>query len=152
MTIQAAQARLGLAAEGLWQAICELVLTVHEDRPDASDLAAVDDLAERVSELQGEVAQARALLSGGQPIVSWLPGVAAHLQAADLRYWRDLRSFGAVSALRAAARHRGGELPSWAGSVEASAAHCAEPLTAAAVAVNTCWQEICQPLMSRRLP
>jgi hypothetical protein len=150
MTLPAAHARLAAAVEDLWQAVSELALTVHEDRPDASDLVAVDDLAERVSELQGEVAAARALLGDGDPIVPRMPDVAAHLQAAQLRYWRDLRSFPAVSPLRQAARRRGGELPAWVGSVEAGAARCEAPFAGADAALTACWQEICDSPMSRR--
>jgi hypothetical protein len=150
MTLPATHAHLTVAVEGLWQAVSELALIVHEDRPTATDLAAVDDLAERVSELQGDVAEARALLSNDGAFVPSLPRFAAHLDAAQLRYWRDLRSFPAVSALRQAARRQGGELLAWWGSVEASAARCEEPFAATASALNACWQEICQQPMSRR--
>jgi hypothetical protein len=150
MTLPAVHAQLTLAVEGLWQAVSELVLIVHEDRPGNADLAAVDDLVERVSELQGEVAAARALLGDGDLLVPRLPGMAAHLDAALLRYWRDLRSYAALSTLRQAARRQGGELPAWEGSVEASAARCEEPFAVVAATLNACWQEICQQPMSRR--
>jgi hypothetical protein len=150
MTLPAVHAQLTVAVEGLWHAVSELVLIVHEDRPGDADLAAVDDLGERVTELQGEVAAARALLRDGDLLVPRLPQVAAHLDAALLRYWRDLRSYPPVSALRQAVRRQGGELPSWEATVEASAARCEEPFAAVATTLNTCWQEICQQPMSRR--
>jgi hypothetical protein len=150
MTLPEAHARLAVAVEDLWQAVSELVLIVHEDRPGDVDLAAVDDLGERVSELQGEVAAARALLRDGDMLVPRLPRFAAHLDAALLRYWRELRSYPAVSALRQAVGRQGGELPAWEGTVEASAARCEEPFAVVAATLNACWQEICQQPMSRR--
>jgi hypothetical protein len=150
MTLPAVYTQLAAAVEGLWEAASELVLIVHEDRPSDADLAAVDDLGERVSELQGEVAASRALLRDGDLLVPRLPQVAAHLDAALLHYWRDLRSYPAVSALRQAVRRQGGELPSWEATVEASATRCEEPFAVIAATLNTCWQEICQQPMSRR--
>jgi len=150
MTLPAVHAQLTAAVENLWQAVSELVLIAHEDLPGDADLAAVDDLSERVSELQGEVAAARALLQNGDLLVSRLPPFAAHLDAALLRYWRDLRSYPAVSALRQAVRRQGAELAAWEGIVEASAARCEEPFAVVAATLNACWQEICQQPMSRR--
>jgi precorrin-6B methylase 1 len=150
MTLEATLAQLADAVEGVWEPVSELTLIVHEDRPRATDLAAVDALAERVSELQGEVAAARAMVRSGDVLVPGLPRLAAHLDAAQLRYWRDLRSFPAVSALRQAARRQGRELAAWQGSVEASATRCEEPFAVTVAALNACWQEICQPPMSRR--
>jgi hypothetical protein len=149
MTLPATLAQLTVAVEGLWQSVSELVLIVHEDRPAATDLAAVDDLAERVSELQGDIAEARSLLRDGDTLVPRLPRLAAHLDAASLRYWRDLRSFPSVASLRQATRRRGGELPAWEASVEASAARCEEPFAVTVSTLNACWHEICHP-MSRR--
>lgn len=150
MTVPTIHAQLAGAADDLWQAVAELALTVHEDRPAGSDLAAVDDLAERVSELQADVAAARDMLRDGDPMVPRLAHFAAHLDAAHLRYWRDLRSFSAVSALRGAARRRGGELPAWQGSVEVGAARCEQPFAVAVATLNAWWQELCQQSMSGR--
>jgi hypothetical protein len=150
MTVPSIQAQLVGAADHLWQSVSELAITVHEDRPVASDLAAVDDLAERVSELQADVAAARGLLRDDDPVMPRLAELAAHLYAAHLRYWRDLRSFSAVSALRGAARRRGGELPGWQNSVEAGAARCEEPFAVVISTLNAWWQEICQHSMSGR--
>jgi hypothetical protein len=149
MTLPAVHAQLTVAVERLWGAVSELVLIAHEDRPKDADLAVVDDLGERVSELQGDVAAARALLRDDL-LVPRLPEVAAHLDAALLRYWRDLRSYPAVSALNRAVRRQGGELPVWGATVEASAARCEEPFDVIVATLNTCWQEICQQPMSRR--
>jgi len=150
MTLPEAASRLAASVEDVWLSVCELVLTVYEDRPSGCDLAAVDDLSERVSELQGDVAAARVLLSPGGPLLPALPSVAAHLDAAHRRYWRDMRGYRAVAALREASRRRGGGLPAWQCAVEASAARCEEPLTAAVTALNACWQEICLSSNHRR--
>jgi hypothetical protein len=150
MTLSAVHAQLTVAVEDLWQAVSELVLIAHEDRPGDADLAAVDDLGERVSELQGEVAAARTVLRDGDLLVPGLPQFAAHLDAALLRYWRDLRSYPAVSALRQAVGRRGAELVAWEGIVEASATRCEQPFAVVAATLNACWQEICQQPMSRR--
>lgn len=151
MTLSAAAAQLSLAVENLWLSVSELALTVQEDRPAASDLAAVDDLAERVTELQAELAAARTLVGdGGGALVPALPRIAAHIDAANLRYWRDLRSFTALTALRQVARRRGGELSAWQTIVEAGADRCEKPLTDATSALNVCWQELCHSSMPRR--
>jgi hypothetical protein len=150
VTLPAAASRLTASVDELWRSVSELVLTVHEDRPAGSDLAAVDELSERVSELQGEVAAARTLLRPGEPLVPALPDIAAHLDAAQRRYWRDMRGYAAVAVLRGTSRRHGGGLPAWRGAVEASAARCEEPFAMTATALNACWQEICQLLMPRR--
>jgi hypothetical protein len=150
MTLPDAASRLAASVDELWQAVSELVLTVHEDRPAGTDLAAVDELSERVSELQGEVAATRDLLRPGEPLVPVLPDIAAHLDAAHRRYWRDMRGYAPVAALRAVSRRRGGDLPPWRGAVEASAERCEAPFAATANALNACWQEICHPSMPRR--
>jgi hypothetical protein len=151
MTLSAAATQLSLALENLWLSVSELALTVQEDRPAASDLAAVDDLAERVSEFQAELASARTLLAGDdRALMLALPRIAAHLDASNRRYWRDLRSFTALTALRQAARRRGGELPAWQRIVEAGADRCEKPLADATGALNVCWQELCHSSMSRR--
>jgi hypothetical protein len=151
VTFSAAADQLSLAVENLWLSVSELALTVQEDRPAASDLAAVDDLAERVTELQADLAAARTFVRGDcGALVSALPQIAAHIDAASLRYWRDLRSFTALTALRQAARRRGGELSAWQGIVEASADRCEKPLINVTSALNVCWQEICHSSMPRR--
>jgi hypothetical protein len=150
MTLPAAVDGLAASIEDLWQSVSELVLTVHEDRPADSDLAAVDELSERVSELQGDVAAARTLVRAADPLVPVLPRVAALLDGAGRRYWRDVRGYSAVAALRGAARRRGGDLPAWRGAVEAGALRCEHPFAATATALNACWQEICLPSTLRR--
>ncbi len=148
MTLITAQQALSRAVEELWQAVGELALIVYEDRPRDADLAVVDDLAEQVSELQGEVAAARQLLRVAEgrtvaELVPCLPEVSAHLDATARRYWRRLRAHTPVAELRRAARSRRGELPGWQHSVDDSAARCEEPLVACAAAMHACWQEVC---------
>jgi hypothetical protein len=141
MTLVGAEQVLARAVEQLWQAVGELALTVYEDRPAAADLAVVDDLAEQVSELQGEVAAARGVLRAA--LVPDLPELAAHLDAATRRYWRRMRAYAPVAELRRAARRSGdAELAAWQRSVETGAARCEEPLAACATAVNACWREV----------
>jgi hypothetical protein len=134
--------------------VCELVMIVVEDRPRSSDLAMVDDLTETVTELQGAVAEASEAISGvpdPRNLPETLPPVADALQAAQLRYWRDLRSYECIAELRRAARGRGSEWASWHRSVEASAQRCEQPLARAASALSAGWQEIAE-LLTLYLP
>ncbi|MEV6344854.1 hypothetical protein [Actinoplanes sp. NPDC051851] len=150
LTLPAAASQLATSVDELWRSVSELVLTVEEDRPEGLDLAAVDEFSERVIEMQGSVASARDLLRPGAPLVPVLPEVAASLDDAHRRYWRDMRGYAAVAALRGASRRHGGGLPAWRGAVEASAERCEAPFARTAEAVNACWQEICHASMPRR--
>jgi hypothetical protein len=148
--MDSAVGQLAAAVEDLWAAVTELALIVMEDQPDCDGLAVADQLVESVSELQGSVAAARALLgayASEESAITALPQVTGHLRVASDRYWRDLRGHSPVAHLRAGARQRGGDWPSWRQSVEQSTARCAEPFDAVATAVEAGWQEICQLAM-----
>lgn len=142
MTTPQTVAALAAALDEVWSAVGELVLIVHEDRPLQADLAFLDDFAEQVSEIQGDVAAACRILVPG-PQLGALPVVATHLGAAERRYWRSVRGHPTVVELRLAARRVGGEFAGWRRSVERSAEHCEAPLVAAADALLRCWREIC---------
>ena len=144
MAVLPAEPTLRIAVDRLWQAVGELVLTVHEDRPRAVDLAVVDDFAEQVLELQAGVAAARQLLldPAGCP-ASRLPEVSVQLHETSNHYWRRLRAHGPVAELRRAAHRLRGELPGWLRSVDTGVQRCEEPLAACADAVHQCWRELC---------
>ncbi len=142
MSLVAAAATLSRAVDDLWYAVCELVVTVHEDRPVGSDLAVVDDLVERVSELQGLADDARRTASAHGQLARALDQVGVVLARADVYYWRELRSHAPVSHLRSAARSRGPEWQAWRRSVEDAVARCEGPLETALSAVREGWHEV----------
>ena len=55
MTMSAALQDLRTSTSRLSEAVTELVMIAHEDRPEGSETAAVDAFAEQVSELQASV-------------------------------------------------------------------------------------------------
>jgi hypothetical protein len=170
VTVLGVVERLSTAVEDLWSAVCELMLTVASDQPRGPGLAVTDHWVETVSELQGDVAAARAQLAAmlpttmlpttmlpttmlpttgltaaaATPVVATLPDVVVHLHRAGSRYWRDIRGHEPVAQLRAGTRQRGGEWTVWRRSVEQSAARLVEPLESVADAVDAGWQELCQ--------
>jgi hypothetical protein len=145
MSMTTALAELRSANTALEQSIAELVMTVHEDRPGDSDVAAIDALAEVVSEVQASAAAARAEIDSVVDVRD-LPVVLGPIHAATsecaLRYWRDLRSHAALCRLRAAARGRGVEWRTWQGSVEQSELRCEAPLQRSMESVETAWREV----------
>jgi hypothetical protein len=147
VTMQAARAQLELAVEGAWAAVGELVLIALEDQPSAGSLAAADDLAEQVSEIQGALAGARDALTAPSlspsPLPEVLPVVTAGLTEAERRYWQRVRAHGPITHLRVATRRLGGPWPEWRRSVEQTALGCEEPLSQATTAAQLCGQEIC---------
>src|SRR4051794_30116805 len=110
MTIAHALQDLRGSTARLSEAVTELVMIAHEDRPTGSETAAADHLAEQVSELQSSVmlaTQELAGIDGPGPLADRIAVVDSAIAAAALRYWRDLRSYDATAAMRQAAR-RGG--------------------------------------------
>jgi hypothetical protein len=129
----------------LQQTIAELMMTVFEDRPHGSEVAAVDDLAEIISELQASAARAGGELEAimdSRELPAAMPRVGAATSECALRYWRDLRSHTAVSRLRATARGRGTEWTTWQRSLEDSELRCEAALLQTVEAVHLSWREI----------
>ena len=152
MTLQDASARLAGSVEELWAAVGELVLIVAEDQPRGpgpGGLAVADDLLEAASEVQGDVAAARALLVPEDPaaFVRRLPDVAGHLTAAARRHRGRFLDHPPVARLRSAAHRRGGEWPSWQRSVELTARRCGERADDCGDALLACWREVVQILV-----
>jgi hypothetical protein len=144
MSLAEAEREIAATLDELWFVVCELVVTVHEDRPVGSDLAVVDDLAERVSELQGGVNEARELAQRVDPVTrpQQLDGIASVLARTETYFWRELRAHTPVAHLRAAARSRGPEWQAWRRSVEEATSRCEEPLENAGKAVRHAWHEV----------
>src|SRR6478672_11306688 len=107
MTIARALHDLRTSTSRLSEAVTELVMIAHEDRPSGSETAAVDDFAERVSELQSSVVTANqelAQIEGPVRLADRMVLVDGAIATAALLYWRDLRSYDATTAMRQAAR------------------------------------------------
>jgi len=144
MSLADAETEVTAALDELWYVVCELVVTVQEDRPAGSDLAVVDDLVERVSELQAGVNEARELAQRATAVTlpQQLDPIAAALARADTYFWRELRAHTPVAHLRAAARPRGAEWQAWRRSVEEGMSRCEAPLDKAGSAVRHAWHEV----------
>jgi hypothetical protein len=145
MSMRTALAELQRANTELQQTIAELVMTVHEDRPRECDVAAIDDLAEIVSEVQAAAAEAGAAISAVADVRDLplsLPRIDSATAHGARRYWRDLRSYSAVSRLRTTARGRGIEWRTWQSSVEQSELRCEAPMERSADSVRSAWREI----------
>jgi hypothetical protein len=145
MSMTTALTELRSANCELQQSIAELVMTVHEDRPHGSDIAAIDALAEVVSELQAKAAAAGAeidAIADVRELPLTLGSIDAETTDCAIRYWRDLRSHDALSRLRTAARGRSNEWRTWQGSVEQSELRCETPLQRSMASVHTAWSEV----------
>src|SRR3954447_11948472 len=102
MTIAHAIRDLRSSTNRLSEAVTELVMIAHEDRPDGSETAAVDHFAEQVSELQSSVVIANhelSLIEGPVRLADRMALVDSAIATAALLYWRDLRSYDATSAM-----------------------------------------------------
>src|SRR4051812_13974865 len=107
MSMRTAMAELVSSTITLQRAIAELVVTVHEDRPLLSDVAAVDVLGEAVCELQAAAVDAGTRLTAitdVRQLPEVLPAVEAALARGALQYWRELRAHEARARLRMTAR------------------------------------------------
>ncbi|GCD91835.1 hypothetical protein [Nocardioides sp. LS1] len=147
MTISLALRDLRDSTQRLSEAVTELVMITHEDRPDGSEVAAVDHFAEQVTELQSSVVAAGQELLGidGPTLVSLrMPVVDEALAAATTCYWRDLRSYAAVGAMRQVARRGGRDWRAWQGSVEQSQQRCEQPLLDAVASSRRVWMELAE--------
>jgi hypothetical protein len=149
MSLGTALAELHSANLTLQQSIAELVITMHEDGPQESDLAVVDNARECALEVQAAAAEAgSAIVAVGEPrgLPTALPDIDIAISRCALRYWRDVRSYGPVSRLRATARGRGMEWRTWQRSVEQSALRCEAELERSTNSVHAAWQEISELL------
>jgi hypothetical protein len=145
MTLQNSAACLQRAVASLWDAVSELALICFEDQPDSAGLAGVDDLSERISELQADVAAARELCARpDRPLADWLAPSDQHLRRADLAFWRDLQAAVPLNRLQVITRRAGGQWPAWLRSIRQSAERVKEPLNDVTAALNACWQDACQ--------
>ncbi|MGZ4455229.1 MAG: hypothetical protein ACXVWZ_03045 [Nocardioides sp.] len=147
MTISLALRDLRASTQRLSEAVTELVMITHEDRPDGSEVAAVDHFAEQVTELQSSVVAAgqELLTIDGPVLVSRrMPVVDEALAAATVCYWRDLRSYAATGAMRQVARRGGRDWRAWQGSVEQSQQRCEQPLLDAVAGSRRVWLELAE--------
>jgi len=137
-----AMGRLTGEVEQLWAAVTELAVIVLDDQPEPGGLAAADVLGEQVSELQGEIAALREVLTTPRDdAVAALPVIGLHTQAFQARYWRQLRSHEAQVQLKGAIRRAGGHWPAWQRTVATTARRCEAPLELTTSALQQCWQE-----------
>lgn len=147
MTMSAALQDLRTSTSRLSEAVTELVMIAHEDRPAGSEVAAVDAFAEQVSELQASVVLAvheLARIDGPLRIADRMAFVDGAIAAAALRYWRDLRSYDATAPMRQAARRGGQDWRAWQVSIEQSQERCEQPLEEAVTGTRAVWQEIAE--------
>jgi hypothetical protein len=145
MSMTTALDELRTANTALQQTITELMMTALEDRPHGSEIAAVDDLVESISELQAAAAQAGTELGGipdSRGLPAAMPRVGSATSECALRYWRDIRSHAAVWRLRTTARGRGTEWATWQRSLEDSELRCEAPLLRSVESVELAWREI----------
>jgi len=137
------QEQLAEAATRLWEAVMELAVTVFEDHPADTNLVMIDDLMERVSELQGACDAIRRGVdrpdSGRADVLAVVDEAA---DAAVIAYWRDLRSYRPIFELRRAARMRSPEWRGWATGVEQALEHCAQPIDDMRAAIRAAWQAL----------
>jgi hypothetical protein len=147
MTMSTALQDLRASTSRLSEAVTELVMIAHEDRPEGSEVAAVDAFAELVSELQASVVLAMhelAPIDGPVQIADRMAFVDEAIAGAALRYWRDLRSYDATATMRQAARRGGQDWRSWQVSVEQSQQRCEQPLLDTTTGARAVWQEIAE--------
>ena len=147
MTIAHALRDLRASTGRLSDAVTELVMIAHEDRPDGSETAAVDHFAEQVSEFQASVVAATqelATIEGPVRLADRMALVDGAIAAAALLYWRDLRSYDATTAMRQAARRGGQDWRSWQVSIEQSQQRCEQPLLDATTGARAVWVELAE--------
>ena len=145
MSMTMALDELRTANTALQQTIAELMMTALEDRPRGSEIAAVDDLVETISELQAAAAQAGTelrVLADSRGLPAAMPRIGSATSECALTYWRDVRAYPVVSRLRATARGRGIEWRTWQRSLEDSELRCEAPLLRSIESVQLAWREI----------
>jgi hypothetical protein len=145
MSMTTALNELRTANTALQQTIAELMMIAIEDRPHGSEIAAMDDLVEIVSELQASAAQAGSELDAigdSRELPAAMPRVSSATSECALRYWRELRAYTPVARLRTTARGRGTEWATWQRSLEDSELRCEAALLRSVDAVDLSWREI----------
>lgn len=155
MTMASAQIQLQRQLEGLWEAVTELAVTVLEDQPADARTALVDDLADTVSDLQGDVHHALDRLRGSRSrlaLAELLPDIGCTVDRARTRYWRDLRGYRPVAALRGAALAHGSDWRAWQRSVERAQGRIEEPLVRVDSALQAGVAEVSQLVALGLLP
>lgn len=155
MSLGSALIDLGRVTTGLEQAVAELVMIVHEDRPAGSEVAVVDHLAETVSELQAgavEASQRVGRVRGARMLPDHLAEVDDAVAACATTYWRDLRAFAPLHDLRRTASRRGVEWRTWQQSIELSLLRCETPVLEATRSVRSAWQEVGELLTHYLIP
>ncbi|MBZ5741070.1 hypothetical protein [Nocardioides mangrovi] len=147
MTISHALQDLRDSTARLSEAVTELVMISHEDRPRGSETAAVDAFAEQVSELQASVVEVGEELTRIDSTVRAADRMAfvdRAIASAWLRYWRDLRSYDATATMRRAARRGGPDWRAWQVTVEQSQQRCEQPLIDATTGARAVWMELAE--------
>ena len=148
MTMSSALQELRASTSRLSEAVTELVMIAHEDRPEGSEPepAAVDAFAEQVSELQASVALAHqelARIDGPLGAAERMAFVDGAIATASRRYWR-LRSYDATATMRQAARRGGQDWRAWQVTVEQSQERCEKPLNDVTDGARAVWGELAQ--------
>ena len=115
----------------LWRAVTVLTVIALEDRPPSVDLIAVDDLCDRICDLQGLVHQLREAGRSVDPVGS-LEATGELLDQVACTYWRDLRAGRAFLELTLGDRRRSEELDAWSHCLDVALTECEEPLLQAA--------------------
>ncbi len=149
MSLGTALHDLRVAQVDLRQAVLELTMTVHEDRPLHSGVALIDNFAEVVSEFQGGVAAAGDALEeipASRLLPAGIGPVDDAVAQSTTRYWRDLRAHDPLARLRLTVRDRGTEWRTWESSVEESLKRCEEPLFLMGASVRAAWREVAELL------
>lgn len=142
---------LSLRVRDLWQAVTELTVIAFEDRPHDLDLIAVDELCDRVSDLQGQVHALQGACAGHDDPGESLPAIGELLEQAGTTYWRELRCGRPLAELTVTGRRRNDEFTAWAQSLGACLQHCEEPLLQATAAWRLAWPELLRGRTSRHL-
>lgn len=145
MSMTTALDELRMVNTDLQRTIAELMMTALDDRPCDSEIAAVDDLVETISELQACAAQVGTDLmsiADSRELPAAMPRIGAATAECALRYWRDLRSHDAISRMRTTGRGRGMEWAAWQRSLEHSEMRCETPILRSIESVELAWREI----------